>query len=435
MFLSNLFSESKNWHWKSVKGLVYFQTNLIYCRLPSIYLLLWNIKAEQLPVYLVSGCDTKVLVGQLRDNLYFASYEHDCKKKSFSQGFVPSNGKKVNHEKDLLKEEKPLLHVAVKRSSYFHHYIIVFKTNESIDIVQYTGTPFTFSTGKTIGKVMRETGKISDLTEDIKEGMYIIQTEYHPRTGQQYDEARNRMKKRMGERFYHVLYSNCEHFANYVMTGIAYCEQVAVATMLGKLTGATVDCLACNGKSNYIKAFLSGAVTGVVSGFVMQRAAEGVIKTFSKGLPKCLPKCVSGFQKAGITICKTAARMENCKPSKFLKSTNCTKVARQAGTNVLKQTAKATFKTSAVVEGVFAAADIYKLYQQKEEKAITDRAFAVETTKTVIGAAASVGCTTAGAVLGQLVCPIPGLGAAAGSMLGSVFGKLVASSIAACAGY
>ena len=57
-------------------------------------------------------------------------------------------------------------------------------------------------------------------------------------TAEQRAETARRAESRIGERAYNLLWNNCEHFANWCATGIAWSQQVLVA--LRKIIGAVL---------------------------------------------------------------------------------------------------------------------------------------------------------------------------------------------------
>lgn len=87
----------------------------------------------------------------------------------------------------------------------------------------------------------------------------------------------------------------------------------------------------------------------------------------------------------------------------------------------LKKSAETTFLITGAVEGAFAAYEIYKYINKID--------FQREVTKKVSGAAgATVGSVGAG-LIGQAICPMPGVGFAVGSALGNYVGRWAASTV------
>ena len=75
-------------------------------------------------------------------------------------------------------------------------------------------------------------------------------------------------------------------------------------------------------------------------------------------------------------------------------------------------------------EGPILAHSIYQLNRKKTFKKISEREYKVEAAKQgLISGSAAVG-GIAGAIAGQIVIPVPGLGAAVGGVIGSVCGQM-----------
>ena len=370
-----------------------------------------------------------------------------------------------------MKSPERLIHVAVKSANgYFHHYIIekIWNILKKCSVVHYSGDLSVFASGKTAGEILREEKSFDSLTNEIKDGtLYTFQRDNYPNTNYKYTQAVTRMEKRVGERFYHALFNNCEHLANYIMTGVSHSEQVIKMTTMGKFAGIMAEYFVCSLKENALMSLIDSIPAAIVAHktiqegimevikaskrlhgpmravaeearrFLISSKSSVVINASKKSVAAATLTRSSEICRSGRNICEAASKTKGCKVnlSKLVRNKQCAKVADKVGKDSMKQTAKSAAISALVVEGCFAGYNIYQMYQKCNRNEMSERDFQTESTKTVLAAGASVACSTAFSVVGQVVIPVPGVGALVGSSVGSFTGRWVASTVATLAGY
>lgn len=167
----------------------------------------------------------------------------------------------------------------------------------------------------------------------------------------------------------------------------------------------------------------------MVSSFV-QGATNAVATEATKSLKWYIP--AKSAKEARVcmytkTICKNASKKVGGKAtlSKMLKNKRTSNVAKTASKESLKKSAFANLLMTGAIEGAIAVYDIHQLSKKK----LSEKDYNREFNKTVSGAVgATVGSVGAGMV-GQVLCPIPVLGYALGSMVGNYGGRWLASEM------
>ena len=146
-----------------------------------------------------------------------------------------------------------MIHCAVNGSSklisYRHHYILLGHTwcskCERIEIIHFSASANQSSNGK----VMTETYFKKNLEEDIENGLYIIESDAYPQNEKEYHKAIARFKEKEHEEKYCIFTNNCEHLANYVLTGEHTSEQIKQMGCLKKLVVYVCNISLCSNKS------------------------------------------------------------------------------------------------------------------------------------------------------------------------------------------
>lgn len=170
--------------------------------------------------------------------------------------------------------------------------------------------------------------------------------------------------------------------------------------------------------------------TKMVYSFV-QEATNAVCKEAIKSLKFYPPP--STAKEASVcmytkTICKSASKKLGSKGSlsKILKCKKTSSVAKTASKESLKKSVFANFFITGVIEGAVAIYDIHQL----GEKGLSKKDYNREFNKTVSGAVGATFGSVGVGMVGQVLCPIPFLGYALGSMVGNYGGRWVASEMA-----
>ncbi|CAC5394979.1 unnamed protein product [Mytilus coruscus] len=180
---------------------------------------------------------------------------------------------------------------------------------------------------------------------------------------------------RLGEKAYHIVYNNCEHLANYIMTGNPKCEQIKQSSPFKKGVAETLDMITSEEKSNFLRILIDTAGSTV--------AAQQFVRT----------------------------------------AKTCCEAAETAGKYALRKTAFATGVLTVAVEAGFAAWQINNLRKMKKAGKIQDRDFKREKAKVVVTVPVVSSLTVAGSVIGQALCPVPGIGACLGGLVANCIGR------------
>lgn len=109
-------------------------------------------------------------------------------------------------------------HVKVFRGPYFHHGIYVRQGH----VIQYSGV---LSSGKSNGKVEEVT-----VSNFLKGAKLRIVRHYDDREYSR-TETVSRARKRLNDQNYNLVFNNCEHFANWCITGKKKSKQTDVVKL------------------------------------------------------------------------------------------------------------------------------------------------------------------------------------------------------------
>ena len=329
---------------------------------------------------------------------------------------------------EFYKLAKSIAHFAAKRSlGYYHHFIVVSFKDVKEKVWEYFVGFSTLIKGG--GEVQKKDikDKKADIKNDIENGnLYVIEDPNYPKTDAEKEIANNRFKKRLGENAYNVACNNCEHLVSYILTGMPYSEQIRKA---GKWIMCKADAasVVINGAWHARKWFSGCCIAIIPAERAMSAAVSTVVKEVNVVTAEALVKsCKKPVQaaRATKTVCKRAAKqIKDCSADKILKSQRCVDIANKSSKEALKKTAKMAFVTTGLVEGAFAGYEIYRLNEQRKENHINEHDYKRAVTTTVSGAVGATFGSVGGGVLGQALCPIPGLGFFLGSLLGNAAGR------------
>lgn len=124
------------------------------------------------------------------------------------------------------KNRRSMIRCAVRlpyMPRYKHHYILLGHTwnahYEVFFIIHY-------STETKNGMVVEQIYTRTQVEKDIMKGLYVLKDDLYPQNEAQFDEAYSRFEEKKGEQCYNLLTNNCEHLANYIMTGVAFSDQI-----------------------------------------------------------------------------------------------------------------------------------------------------------------------------------------------------------------
>lgn len=170
---------------------------------------------------------------------------------------------------------------------YKHHYILLGHTwspyFNSFLIIHY-------STEIQGGKIVEQSYTRGQIEADIMKGLYVLNDSRYPQTEDEFDKAYDRFEERKGEQAFNISTNNCEHFANYVMTGRAFSDQIEGLELTQKLLAFTFG---SSGGSSGSSSSCSG-----VSGILSPSSSSGMSQSYSSSCSgrNFLPPSLSGFK-------------------------------------------------------------------------------------------------------------------------------------------
>ena len=152
----------------------------------------------------------------------------------FSNTEMSSTTIKIRSFDDIKRYFKPgtksMIHCAVKRKWYKHHFIVLghtwCSTCNLCDIIHFT----TRATENCKGKVRLEKYYKENFENDIKNGLFIFKNKSYPTNEKAYSQAYQRFEERQNEGGFSIDQNNCEHLVNYILTGTAVSKQVKDST-------------------------------------------------------------------------------------------------------------------------------------------------------------------------------------------------------------
>lgn len=326
------------------------------------------------------------------------------------------------------------VHIAIKRYLGYYHHILVNNWEEAKKtIFEYSITIHNlFNYGEVTKKELNEKEICErELEKNIRDrNVYIIDAPDYPKTPQEIWEAIKRLFKRLKEKAYSAVNNNCEHVANYVLTGKPKSEQIQKASAIKKFVVDSFDTCIINGKSN-MKKLLWSLVSCIPVQCFIEVAKQAVINEAKKSAVRVgAPIINETFTHFAEYLCKSASKTLGRDPSCLLNSKPCMNVAEEASKKALKCTALTTVLVTGGIEVYYTTRELSELKQQQEKGLITEDDYDREWYKRVSGSVgATVGSVGLG-VLGQTLCPVPVVGYAIGNAVGNFFGRWLTSAFA-----
>lgn len=344
---------------------------------------------------------------------------------------MPTHGRLVTSFDEV--DGSNFAHYAVKRVvsgiSYFHHFIIIKWKEAKSKIIEYCVSISNMIFGQ--GEVIKRSLSEEEIKQAIKEKcLYVIKDPNYPKTDEEKDEAERRFWERLGEKAYALAYNNCENLAKYILTGNPISEQIRKAGAWKKFLIDTFDHYVSNVKMNFLK--LAGSL---LSYFPVRLFIKAAVKAVMKEAKKAAirfatPVVAETCTQAAKNLCKYTSKKMGCEASRLLKSKACVTVAEESSKKALAYTAGTTFLLTGAAEVMFTSWELKKLRDKRAKKHITESDYDREWNKKVCGAVgATVGSVACG-VLGQAICPVPGVGYALGCAVGNVCGRWLTSAFA-----
>ncbi|XP_074611945.1 uncharacterized protein LOC141866356 [Acropora palmata] len=377
-------------------------------------------------------------------------------------------------------------HIAFQRYNglYSHHAVVedVETENDTIKVIEYTPRGYSqdnSSPPKNPGTAKVKRGKYSA----SKDGMYLIK---HDDRCLAAGVVVKRAQSRLGENKYGLLENNCEHFVMSCKTGISTSEQVKnMGKMVKEIAKEIEDLVKCYKTgveemvTTTVREMTEEVVTQTVSRgeqVIMKKSAQTVAErvvteTMSNGGQQILKigtettaiQIVSetmsnggtqilkistetaGEQLLGQTVLNggqqvlTSGTRETTKEffshtAKKAGEEIVTKGTRETTSEVITETSKTTGNSAGeslvgvaalavFIETASAAYDIYCTNEDLKAGKISEEEYKNAVGKRIAGGIGSVAFSTTGAVIGQLLIPVPVVGGFVGSLAGGMVGR------------
>lgn len=152
-----------------------------------------------------------------------------------------------------------MIHCAVQRnfpSNYMHHYIVLGHTwHENYKNCYIIHVSSSGECSK--GRVKREKYSEDHFENDIRNGLYVYQSDDYPKNNNEYLKAYDRFKKREGETDYSLSLKNCEHLVYYILTGYGVSHQLRRLSCLRRCFSDFIDLFTMNKRNTLCKVVFS----------------------------------------------------------------------------------------------------------------------------------------------------------------------------------
>ena len=284
-------------------------------------------------------------------------------------------------------------HICFDRGFYWHHAIVetADKSNGEVNVIEYSNSPKQFSQDNSsppknpgLAVVVRRKFRLEN------ESVYVIKHDrcFNPET------VVSRAKSKLGERKYHPVTNNCEHFALWCKTGISSSEQInnvkdAFETGVKDVkdafsTGAWLAAVANAGVKEIVKTEVSREVTKEFVSHTIQGNGQQIVSSGVRAMSKQLMtettvKTGQGVVKTGMTaMTKQVAAQSTVIAGKQVAKTGVTAMTKQvaaqstviAGKQVAKTGVTAMTKQVAAQSTVIAGKQVAKTGISKVTKQV-----------------------------------------------------------------
>ena len=284
-------------------------------------------------------------------------------------------------------------HICFDRGFYWHHAIVetADKSNGEVNVIEYSNSPKQFSQDNSsppknpgLAVVVRRKFRLEN------ESVYVIKHDrcFNPET------VVSRAKSKLGERKYHPVTNNCEHFALWCKTGISSSEQInnvkdAFETGVKDVkdafsTGAWLAAVANAGVKEIVKTEVSREVTKEFVSHTVQGNGQQIVSSGVRAMSKQLMtettvKTGQGVVKTGMTaMTKQVAAQSTVIAGKQVAKTGVTAMTKQvaaqstviAGKQVAKTGVTAMTKQVAAQSTVIAGKQVAKTGISKVTKQV-----------------------------------------------------------------
>lgn len=278
----------------------------------------------------------------------------------------------------LLNAPGSMIHCAVQRTRYKHHYIALGNTFcdncNTCDIIHFAKDSWWWN-----GSVKQVNHYHIQI--DINRGLYVYQNDDYPRNDGDFSSAKDRFEKlQNASRGYSVSLNNCEHVVNYILTGHAVSYQLRDASIFQRFFLDLIDLFTEGLCKNFLAAVVNGLAPPLfMFGFLYYYYLQikVLLDTESRdlsGFEKIKRSAVSWFgrifKNSGNKISPVEQRFldtlnQQCllilDPKKVIDSANAKALLEKAAHRLPSFTIATTGILTFIVEGLFSISNVRSL--------------------------------------------------------------------------
>lgn len=283
-----------------------------------------------------------------------------------------------------------MIHCAVQRKCYTHHYIALGNTFcdncNTCDIIHFAKDGWWWE-----GRV--KLVKRYDIQIDITKGLYVYQNDGYPRNNDDFSIAYGRFQRiRSARRGYSVSLYNCEHIVNYILTGQAVSYQLMRASIFKRFLSKLIDLFTERLGQNLSAAVFNGLATSLfMLGFTYyyylqikalldkESKSLGMFGKFKKSvfswIGRIFKSRVNKTSPEEQRFFSTLLFLLIFDPDEVIGSTNAKALLQRAAPRLPYFTTVATGISTFIVEGFFALSTVRSLKRDLDDNIINSEDF------------------------------------------------------------
>lgn len=297
----------------------------------------------------------------------------------------------VDDFKEILRNTpRSMIHCAVQRKCYKHHYIALGDTFcekcITCDIIHFAKDDWWWE-----GRV--KLVKHYNIQIDITKGLSVYKNDGYPRNNDDYSIAYGRFQRlQSARRSYLVSLNNCEHIVNYILTGHAVLYQHRNASVFKRLFSDLIDLFTEGLCRNLSAAVVNGLATslfmiGFLYYYYLQMKAlsdnESKCRGWVEKLQKRVFSCIGRTFKNKVKklspdeqrFLNTLMCLLTLDPEKVIDSTSAKALLQKAVPRLPNFTTVATGILTFIVEGFFSISNARSLRRDLQDNFINDDDF------------------------------------------------------------
>lgn len=283
-----------------------------------------------------------------------------------------------------------MIHCAVQRKCYKHHYIALCNTFcdkcNTCDIIHFAKDVCWRE-----GRVKRV--KHYEIQIDINKGLCVYQNDSYPRNNDDYSIAYERFQRlQSARRGYSLSLHNCEHIVNYILTGHAVAYQLRRASIFKHFLSKFIDYFTERLGQNLSAAVFNGLATALfMLGFtyyyylqikallVKESKSSGMFGKFKKSVFSWIGRIFKNRENKispeEQRFLKSMVFLLVLDPDKVFGSTNAMALLQRAAPRLPYFTTVATGISTFIVEGFFALSTVRSLQRDLDNNTINSEDF------------------------------------------------------------